>query len=228
MGKREDILKIIDGKDEGFIVDFSNKIFENLKELNSKEEKHNLYAVIVVFLYYLMLYKSSVESVSIGPITINDITIVAKILPLVFVYIIFNLRTISSHKKDVLFTIKTLSEKLFDQKAMDQTYKELGNNFITRTYLPYTFSNSVSKILSPKPHIIEAIIGFPLLLPIIVVGALPYFVTVSMLIDLYNNHMNDLLGKTSFWLTIWAFLLMIFYTVLNVLKSRTEEKENIA
>lgn len=228
MGKREDILKIIDGKDEGFIVDFSNKIFENLKELNSKEEKHNLYAVIVVFLYYLMLYKSSVESVSIGPITINDITIVAKILPLVFVYIIFNLRTISSHKKDVLFTIKTLSEKMFDQKAMDQTYKELGNNFITRTYLPYTFSNSVSKILSPKPHIIEAIIGFPLLLPIIVVGALPYFVTVSMLIDLYNNHMNDLLGKTSFWLTIWAFLLMIFYTVLNVLKSRTEEKENIA
>lgn len=228
MGKREDILKIIDGKDEGFIVDFSNKIFENLKELNSKEEKHNLYAVIVVFLYYLMLYKSSVESVSIGPITINDITIVAKILPLVFVYIIFNLRTISSHKKDVLFTIKTLSEKMFNQKAMDQTYKELGNNFITRTYLPYTFSNSVSKILSPKPHIIEAIIGFPLLLPIIVVGALPYFVTISMLIDLYNNHMNDLLGKTSFWLTIWAFLLMIFYTVLNVLKSRTEEKENIA
>lgn len=222
MGKREDILKIVEEKDDSFIIEYSNKVYDNLKELNSKEEKHNLYAVIVVFLYYLLLNKTSFESIEIGPIMIKDITIVAKILPLVFVYIIFNLRTISTHKKDVLFTIKILSEKMFNQKTMDETYKELGNNFITRTYLPYTFSNAISKIFPEKPHIIESIVGFPLLLPTLLIGAIPYIIIITMLIDLYNNHFTELLGKASFSLTIWAFLLMIYYTILNVLKSNKE------
>jgi hypothetical protein len=223
MGKKDDILKAIENKDDSFIIDYSNKIFENLKELNNKEEKHNLYAVIVVFLYYLMLYKSSIQSLDIGPITINDLSVIAKILPLVFIYIIFNLRTISTHKKDVLFTIKTLSEKMFNEKPFSETNMHLSSNFVSRTYLPYTFSNTVIKIINGKSHIVEALIGFPLLLPVLLIGALPYVITITMLIDLYNNHFNDFLGIASFCLTLWAFLLMIFYIVVNVLKSKAED-----
>lgn len=221
MGKRQDILKLIEGKNDNFIMDYSNKIFDNLKDLNGKEEKNSLYAVIIVFLY-LILYNSTIESFDIGPITIKDISIVSKILPLVFMYVIFNLKTISSHKKDVLFTIKTLSEIMFNQKSMNEKFKEFGNNFVTRTYLPYTFSNSISKITSEKPHIIESFIGFPLILPVIFVGAVPYAITFLMLIDLYNNNLNDILGYACFGLTIWAFLLMIFYTVLDIFKSNSE------
>lgn len=222
MAKRDAILKSIEGKDDSFIIDYTNKIFENLKELNSKEEKYSLYAVIVVFLYYLLLHKTTVESINIGPISIKDITVVAKILPLVFVYIIFNLRTISTHKKDVLYTIKTLSEKLFNQKPLAEMNKEIGNTFVTRTYLPYTFSNSMSKIFPTKPHVIEALIGFPLLLPTLLIGLVPYGIIITMLVDLYKNQMVDVLGIASFWLTIWALLLMFYYIVMNVIKSNAE------
>jgi hypothetical protein len=153
----------------------------------------------------------------------RDINIIAKVLPLVFVYLIFNLKTISTHKKDVLFTIKILSEKMFNQKPMDKTFKELGNNFVTRTYLPYTFSNAISKILPVKPNIIEALIGFLLMFPTLLIGALPFVIIITMLIDLYNNHFTDFLGIASFCLTIWTFLLMLYYVTLNVLKSNSED-----
>jgi len=223
MGKRDDIFIALSGKDDSFIIDYSNKIFDNLKELNSKEEKYFIYCVITAFLYYLILNKLSIGPIDIGPITLNDVSVVAKFLPVVFIYLVFNLRTITSHKKDVLFTIKTLSEVTLNQDILDPKLEEFGNSFVTRTYLPYSFSNAISKILpNGKINIIEALIGFPLLLPVLLIGILPHVVVLIMLIDLYNNQMEETFGIISFWLTLWGYLLMFFFIVKEVLVSRSE------
>lgn len=224
MGKVEEIRKLINEKDNPFLEEFSNKIYENLKDLNAREEKHNLWAIIIIFLY-IILKSTTIKSVDIGPITLEDLTVISKVLPLVFIYILFNLRTIALHKKDTVFTMKILSEKMFNQKIPSDIYKDISNSFIIRMYLPYSFSNYISKISSKKPHIIESLIGAPIIfISVIIAGLAPYLVIFLMLYDIYKNYMNDILGITSFYISILAFIVMIFFSI--IMTFRTESENN--
>lgn len=80
-----DLEKFIEENDEDLISDYSKTLIENLKDLNSKEEKHNLWILIMVVLFFI-LSNSSIESFNIGPINIKDISVIRKILPLVFTF----------------------------------------------------------------------------------------------------------------------------------------------
>lgn len=187
-----------------------------------KEEKHSLWFAIVFF-FFLVLKNTTIESFNIGPVTFKDITIISKILPLIFVYIFFNLSVISSHKKEVNFTIRKLSARIFNQNQENNSIlPQLTDNFIIRMFLPFSFSNTVLKNFSNKPTFIEALIGFPLMLPVLVIGILPYVLTVYMLCDLWKNYSNDFFGVASFWLTLWAFCLAIFYVIKNAISFNTQ------
>ena len=218
-----ELTDFLTNNDESTVSDYSKNLIENLKDLNVKEEKHNLWILIMVFLY-LILSNSKIESFSVGPISINDISLIGKILPLIFTYILFSLRTISSQKRETIEALKFLSEKQFNLIPENVVEKQIGIKTIVRLYLPYSFTNSIMKLFKKKPNVIEALFGFPLLLPVLAIASAPYVIIVLMLIDLWQNSMNDFLGKSCFWLTIWLTLIMLFYMIKNVANIVEESK----
>ena len=215
MNKEAEIQLLIENSSDEYINNYTDKVYENYKELGKKEEKHNLWLVIIILLY-MIIDNSSISSVNIGPININDISVVSKLLPIILIYILFNLISITDHKKDLLITLKTISNL-----RSNKTLKEI--DFSLRMYLPYMFSNSIRKLTTSKPHIITSLIGFSLLLPIIIVALTPYVIIVLMLIDIYNKHMNDFLGYLSFYITLWSLFLFVFYIIVGAINS-TKQK----
>ena len=217
--KKSEIEQFIKTNEESTLKDYLDRLWDNLDELNKKEEKHSLWLVIVFFLF-LVLSNTSVESFNIGPVTFKDISIISKILPLIFIYIFFNLGVISSHKRELNLTIKSISEAVFKQSNSSQTIRdEYSGSFIIRMFLPYSFSNAIMKVFNKKPTIIESLIGFSLLLPVLIIGLIPYVLTIIMLYDLWKNFTTDILGKICFWTTLWAFCLSVFYIVKNGLNN---------
>lgn len=218
MTKKEKIHRFISENDPQIIKDYHDKLFDNLKELNEKEEKHIFWLCVVIFLY-LISGNIAIQSISLGPVTINDSSAITKILPLIFVYIVYVLHSITGQKKDINLAFEIITANQFNRIGE----KENTVSFLSRIYRPFEYSNSFSHFLKDKPDIIESLIGFIILLPLLAIGFAPYFVSISMIIDLYKNYMGDTLGKISFWITLWLFIITIFQIIVNTIKNYKEE-----
>ena len=221
---RQEILKfIVDNNDSHHLLDYYNKTYDKLKEINTRIDKLTAYLIIVVFVF-LITSKSSIQSFQVGPISINDITIIIKLLPILFSYLLTDLVVSSSHKGELFMTVKLISMSLYKQ---DINHKDLDNhkhNLITRLVMPFSYSMELSKLNSDKVSVIQALFGFIIILPVLSLIFLPFYFEFYMIRDIYRNYMTDNLGKISFYLSIWITLLMIYYLVITAIKNINDQK----
>lgn len=187
-------------------------MFENLKILNKKEDKLVRWQIVLTFLY---IFASNLKIIDfdLGLIAINDTSLIIKLLPLIFIYVLYDLHSISYQKQEVLLAFDTISKNRFDKKYNDEDH----NTYLIKIYRPHAFSNSIIKLIREKPHFAEAIL---LLFPVIIIGILPYIITVSMLIDIWTNYMNDLSGKISFCCCLWLAIIIIYQFIVRILVYR--------
>jgi len=212
MKNSEKIDQFINSNSESTIKDYHDKLFENLKVLNEKEDRLVLWQIVVTFLY-IFASNLKVSNFSIGPISINDASLVLKLIPLIFVYVLYDLHSVSQQKQEILLAFDIISKNRFDKGYKKEDY----NTYLVRIYRPYAFSSSIIKLIREKPHFIELIIGVIVLLPIIIIGILPYIITFSMLMDIWRNHMNDFLGKLSFFCSLWVAIIIIYQLIVRIL-----------
>ena len=206
------------------ISDYRDKLYENLKALNSKEEKYTLW-ILVIFLLYILLNSSSIPSFTIGPATINNPLIITEIIPIVFVFIFFKLHLITSYKRDINLAIETISIFTFKQFLELVSKKPYNRNFIFRMYTPHSFLNSISEIIREKAHFYERICALILLFPIVIIAFVPYIFIGYMIVDLYKNHFGDILGKVSFFMTFWIFVILLYHLITSSIQSEKEQNE---
>jgi hypothetical protein len=220
------IIDFIDkNKDTGLLPDFFNKCYEKLKDLNKIEEKFSI-GVVFLIVVHLIFSKENINSLEVGPISIKDVSIVPITIPVLLTYILFNLYVINKQKKDVI-ALRIYSYIFFRQEYTSEHLKENRLNKITRLFLPYTFSTEVSSILEDKPNAFTSLIGFILLLPLMLIGLLPYYFLLRMLMAVYNEYYFTNLGFYSFWISIWLFLIMIFYLITTAISENKKDKDFI-
>jgi hypothetical protein len=224
---RQEILKfIVDNDENEHLLDFYNKTYEKLKEINKRIDKLTAYLIIVVFVF-LITSKSSIQSFQVGPISINDITLIVKLLPILFSYLLTDLVVSSSHKGELFMTVKLISVSLYKQ---DIDHKHLGNhkhNLITRLVMPFSYSMELSKLNSDKVSVIQALFGFFIILPVLSLIFLPFYFEFYMVRDIYSNYMTDNLGKISFYLSIWIMALMLYYLISTAIRNIKDHKLEI-
>lgn len=221
------IIDFIDkNKDTGLLPDFFNKCYEKLKDLNKLEEKFTI-GVVFLIVVHLIFSKENINSLEVGPISIKDVSIVPIAIPVLLTYILFNLYVINKQKKEVINALRIYSYIFFRQEYTSEHLKENRLNKITRLFLPYTFSTEVSSILEDKPNAFTSLIGFILLLPLMLIGLLPYYFLLRMLMTVYNEYYCMNLGFYSFWISIWLFLIMIFYLITTAISENKKDKDFI-
>lgn len=223
MNKQEIIKFIVDNNESSHLVDFYNKAYDKLKDINKHIDKVTAYLIIVVFVF-LLSSKSSIQSFQIGPISINDITVIVKLLPILFSFLLTDLVVCSGHKGEVFMAVKLISMSLYKQ---DIDHKHLDNhkhNLITRLVLPFSYSMELSKLNSEKVSIFQALFGVILILPFLSLFFLPFYFEFYMLRDIYLHYKTDILGKASFYLSIWIMLLMIYYLIITGAKNLKDYK----
>lgn len=138
MTKKEKIQKFIYEKDPQIVREYHDKLFDNLKELNAKEEKHTCWLCVVIFLY-LISGNVTIQTINLGPVTINDSSAITKILPLMFVYIFYVLHSITGQKKEVNYAFEIITANQFNNKEDKQN----SGSFLSRIYRPFEYSNAL-------------------------------------------------------------------------------------
>ncbi|HMZ99489.1 MAG TPA: hypothetical protein PLN49_01420 [Ferruginibacter sp.] len=226
MNKQEILKFIVDNNNSQHLLDFYNKTYDKLKELNKRIDKLTAYLIIVVFVF-LIAAKSSIQSFQVGPISINDISIIVKLLPILFSYLLTDLIISSSHKGELLMTVKLISMSLYKQDIDHRHLDDHKHNLITRLVLPFSYSIELSKLNSGKVHRLQALFGFIVILPFLSLIFLPFYFEFYMLRDIYRNHMTDTLGKISFYLSIWIMLLMLYYLISSAVRNWKDQKAEL-
>lgn len=196
---------------ESGIKDFHDKLYENLKGLSAKEEKLLLWEVAIIFLY-LFAANLSFSNISLGPLSITDTTIIVKILPIVFLFVLYILHSVTLQKQEALKAFEIITMERFSKKIVNVNTK----SFLTRIFNPYDFTNSTVHLIRDNSSIKEFAVGLILLFPLIIIGIFPFFIAISMVIDLYNNYSSDIIGKISFGIASWLCLLIIYHFVVVV------------
>lgn len=212
---KSDLDKFVENNDKEFLTFYGNQLISNLSNLNKKEEKQTIFLTLLLLLFFL-LKTSKLESFDIGPLTITDTGIIVVFIPIVFIYTLFNMYSLTFQKKEIQIILNHLYHKQLLLK--ENGLKENNSNKFSRAFFPLSISNTVKKIISDKPHIVESIIGFILLLPTVLIALLPYFVIYLMLSEIYTSQFYIWYGKLAFYISIWGVALVLFYVVMNGLK----------
>ena len=207
MSKKEQILYFLERLDDNSLKDYSDKLYESLKDIETKEDKLLFWFVILLILY--LFGNVGIDEVNLIFINIKDFSLVSKISPLIMGYLLFQMVFITSHKKELLLALDVVFEKRFkDKPIIEEKYG--FRKLISRLFIPFSITNSLSSVFDRKRSIIESFVGFILLLPILLIGLVPTLVYILMIINLYKNYTNDLTGWICFCLSTWIFLIFIY------------------
>jgi hypothetical protein len=218
MKNSEKVDQFITNNDESVIKDYHDKLFENLTVLNERHDKLILWEIGIIILY-LFAGNLKIENLNLGPVSITDTSLLVKLIPLVFVYLLYDLNSVSYQKKEILLAFNIITRVRFDKLFKEED----SNSYLSRIYKPYAFTNSISNFINEKAKKTEIIFGLLVLIPVILIGFIPFCIIFSMIRDVYTNHMNDLLGKISFFITIWLTVVVAYQRIATVLMNRRKE-----
>lgn len=223
MNKADLILFIQENQGEK-LQDFYDKMYEKLQLLNKKIDKLTFYIIVITGLY-LITSKASITSFQVGPVSISDITIIPKLLPILFSAILFDLIITSNHKGEVYTTVKYIFLSNYKQKILPKDLEDGTNNAFTRILLPFSYTTELSRLNSSSGCIIGAFAGIALVIPLLVVISLLFYFEYYMIRDLYTKFYDDTLGKICFWITIWLSAATAFYFLSNFYKNFQHAKK---
>lgn len=222
---RTEILKFIKENDQDLLLDYYNKSYEKLTSLNSKIDRLTLYLVIVAFFYFISSGKS-IQSFQVGPVSIADINIIIKILPVLFSYILLDIVITSGHKAEVFRLVKFIAMSIYKHDYSFKDLEDTKHSGIIRILMPFSYSTEISKFKTEKVHILQALFGFIILSPLAILIFVPFCLEYYMLKDIYRSY-GDPLSKISFYLSLWITGLLVFYILSNAIKSIKEQREDL-
>lgn len=221
--KREDELNFVsDIADENIIIELYNRTYNNLENLNEKVDKFTLYLAVIILVFFISsnIY---IENFSIGIITIKDISVLMKILPVIYFQLLYMIITMSYHKSELYFAVKKLGRKIYQNNYDNPKLYPFQNNFIDRISLPFSFSSFGNQLVLKEGGIGNALMGIFIAIPALI-GALSTFVIgIYMIKNIYYLHFNDFLGKLSFFYSIWMVLFIVYTISVGARKNNGED-----
>lgn len=215
---RKEVIKFISDNQNEQLLDYYDKCYNKLKDLNTKLDKISLYLIIITFLYFIAS-STTISSIQFGPATISDISIILKIIPTLFAFLLLQIIVISSQKAELFSVVKLIFLSNYVQNLDPKGFSNEHNNLFTRILLPFSYSTELLKFSMEKTGLINSAIGAILVLPLLSIVFLPFYFEYYMLKNIWTYYYSDLLGKISFWITIWILAYMIHYLINNFIKN---------
>jgi hypothetical protein len=224
---RQDILKFISENQNEKLLDYYDKCYDKLKDLNKQIDKLTLYLIIIVFLYFIAS-STSISSLQLGPASISDISLLLKVIPVLFAFLLLQIVIISSQKAELFAVVKMIFLANYKQ---DVSHKELDNehnNLFTRLLLPFSYSTELLKFNTKKSNLLNSCLGAILVLPLLTLIFLPFYFEYYMLKIIWESFYSQTLGKATFWLSIWIIAYLIYYIINNAVENYRDKRKEIA
>ena len=207
----------LDKNNTDFISSYTSQILSNLADLNKRESKHFI-GLALVLLLYMLLRNNHVNEIDLGFFIVKEKDLIISYMPILFIYLLMSLYSITFQIKESQRIIEDLiGAKLLIKK--DDKLKYTSSRF-SRAFFPYSFATQVKSIFNSKPTAIQALIGFIILLPILIVALVPHVIVIFMIIDTYYLNFEIVEIKIAFWVSIWVYVLLWYYIIANGLAKK--------
>jgi hypothetical protein len=224
---RLEIIKFIAENQNERLLDYYDKCYEKLKDLNQRIDKITLYLIVITFLYFIAS-STRISSLQLGPANISDVSLLLIVIPVLFAFLLLQIVIISSHKAELFMTVKFIFLSNYKQ---DVNFKELENdrnNFFTRILFPFSYSTEMLKFNTEKPSLLSSCLGVILIVPLLSLIFLPFIFEYYMLKIVWKNYYTGILGIASFWLSNWINAYIIYYIIHNAIKSYQGRKQEFS
>ncbi|MGY4535690.1 hypothetical protein ACVW0P_000084 [Mucilaginibacter sp. UYNi724] len=217
---RNDILKFIEDNQGERILDYYEKCYEKIKELNKRSDQLTIYGIVIVVIYYVSLY-SKLDGFDLGPFKISDLSFFKKVSAPMFMYVFFEWCILAYHRSDLTKMIKFISLMLYTQKIDKDDLNNAYFNANLRRLLPFSVLmdlNSATGVDKGKTGLIY--------LPFLILPFLPFWGLYVMIKNSIISYGWDSLSVISILVTLYiiACLIYFYYNVAKrVIKEQKED-----
>lgn len=206
------------------LPDWYDKLNYKLEELNKLSNRISIYMIVCIIGYYLVS-NSIASSVQISVFTFTDLTIVPKLMPLLFSYLILKLLVLSNSRAEVLKVLKYLSLATYKQGLTAKDFKINYFNDFTRILLPYSFWLELQKLFNTETKVVD-VVGYLLAIPVLIIYIIPlYFqwmITKSAIYNFWNDDLTRYAIVGSVWINTYSLFCMIKGTILTLKENKQE------
>ncbi len=206
---RQEILKFIEDNQVERITDYNNKLYSKIKDLNQRNDRLTLFLIVIVFIYFLTL-SQSFTSILVGPISIKDLTVISKLIPVLFAYFLLEFALLNGHRAEVMKTVKWIHLSLYKQEPNKKDYIEGQYSPFVRLLLPFSRWTELYELNNDKPL---GCIGIILLIPMIIFLILPFYFEYISIKFVFEHYWNDWIGKISIILSTWIMLITLYHYI---------------
>lgn len=225
MTRESEILAFTEQAQENIVLELYNKAYSNLESLNGKVDKYSNFLILIIILFFVSS-NLKIDTLQIGPITIKNTDVITIFLPVLYFSFIYNIMVMAMHKSELYFAVKNLGKKLYKSDYTNPNTHDFQNNFINRVSLPFSYSSFGKQMILKNGGIINALFGIVISIPALIMIISLFLIGFLMLKDLWMIYYSALLGKFSFWISLWIAI-CILYTIKTWSKILNGESLNV-
>jgi len=202
---KEDIIAFIDQNSDERIWEMYKMLYEKQSALNKRIDRIIVYIILLVLVYFISS-KTSISSLQIGPMSIADLSIVEKLTPGIFAYLILDHALTSAHRIDNEKLLELLTKKIFINTIEDKLLKKAVQRNYFRILLPLSFGTELADLNNKKRFkVLEGI----LIVPLLFIMVLPFIFEVLIIKNAILYHWNGWIVKVSVFFSIWVFFAFV-------------------
>ncbi|WP_034893755.1 hypothetical protein [Gillisia sp. Hel_I_29] len=208
------------------IRDYFDKLLSKLESLKSENIKTQMWLLALIMIYYGIDLKLFSE-INLGTFSISTNQEIIKLLiPLIFNYFFLQFAAINSQRGTIISNIRQIGGYIYNTKN-DIFEESMYSKSFLLGIMPFSIAEEVqSKYLDKGKLKIDTIL---LTIPLIAIMVIPIIFPVLAIIDLLDAQWSlNWFSKIITVLTIWLFLVTIFYYVRLIIKSVADVKQDFS
>ena len=221
---KEETQKFLNSNPPENIQDYFDKLLEKLKSLKTENIKTQIWLLALIIIYYGVDLKLFSE-INLGTFSISTNQEIIKLLvPLIFNYFFLQFAAINSQRGMIISNIRQIGAHIYKTKN-DIFEESMYSKSFLLGIMPFSLAEEVqSKYLNKGKLKIDA---YLFTIPLIAIMFIPLVFPVMAIFNLFTEQWSlNWFNKIITLLTIWLFLVTIFYYVRLIIRSVADVKRD--
>ena len=196
-----------------------SSILNKSKAIHKQLNVLSIAMLILILIFYLGKLKVNGD-MQLGPLKIDDISVLSFLIPLIFSFIILRFVILSSHSAEIKKLLKVFASEYF--MYSNNIDDKLFTDDLTRLMLPVSIYDEIGKFnYKTRTGCFSVLLTFPM----IFVAIAPYvFIGLWIIPQLLTFKTLDIFNQVSIILTIWIVLISVFYFIKTIIVELKENK----
>jgi len=217
--KQFEIKSFINLNSEDKLLEAYKTVYDKNKEIN-KRRNQLILLMLVSVAFYFITKKSAISNIQLGPISLNDYSLIEILIPGSFSYLFYEFILISSHQIETARVLKTMNLALFKYSTLLKIKRK--ESHLLYLLLPYSPFTEINRRMMDRErfNLLEKIF----ISPVFLIALLPLYFGFISIKYVYVHYWNTLIGKISVIFSSWMFIIIAMLTISKIITGNKKKQ----